>query len=101
MANSHRRINTIKRSNIDDAVCIEAPVITEHFIGFFEYLLKKEQVGWRPKLNGLAFQSIEQQRVSWLERPFEETEFPSVVRRMVKDKTPSPDGFFMGFFQSC
>lgn len=41
------------------------------------------------------------QNAFWLERPFEEIEFPDVLRKMVKDKTLGLDGFSMGFFQNC
>lgn len=36
-----------------------------------------------------------------MERAFEETEVYNVVRKMVKDKAPESDGFFMCFFQTC
>lgn len=39
--------------------------------------------------------------MTWLGRSFEEVEVYNVVRRMVKDKAPSPDGYLMGFFQTC
>lgn len=58
--------------------------------------------GWWPKLNRLGFESIELQDISWLERPFEEMEVHSLVKSMVKNKAPGPDGFSMVFFQtSC
>lgn len=60
-----------------------------------------KQEGWRPKQNGLGFESIEPHNVSLLERPSEESEVHGMVRKMVKDKTLGPDGFSMRFFQSC
>ncbi|KAG2712448.1 hypothetical protein I3760_04G126800 [Carya illinoinensis] len=83
--------------NIDGAAYTEA---LEHVVDFFEHLIS-EQVGWWPKLGRLGFDSIELQKVSWLERPFEETEAYGVVRKMAKDKAPDPYGFSLGFFQTC
>lgn len=64
MAKSHRRTNTIEMLNIDGAVSTEFPAIKKHVAGFFEQLLT-EQVVWRPKLGGLAFETIEQQSALW------------------------------------
>ena len=37
----------------------------------------------------------------WLERPFKEAEIFDVIQRFHGDKSPSPDGFPMAFFQAC
>lgn len=63
MANSHRRTNTVEMLNIDGMACTEAPVIQEHVADCFEHLLT-EQVGWRPKLDGLVFEFVELQNAS-------------------------------------
>ena len=39
--------------------------------------------------------------MDWLERPFEETEIYEVIKEFNGDKSPSPDGFSMAFFQAC
>lgn len=92
-------MNNIEMLNIDVVACTEAPVIQEHVANFFKHLLT-EQEGWRPKLDGLVFESIEPQDVFWLEKPFEEMEVHGVVRGIRKDKALGFDSFYMGFFQS-
>lgn len=71
VVNSHRQTNTSEMLNIDGFVSIEFIVIKKPVVGFFEQLLT-EQVMWRLKLNGLTFETILQQNVTWLERPFNE-----------------------------
>lgn len=63
MANSYSRTNTIDILNIDGVACTEAHVIQKHVANFLQHLLI-EQEGWRPKLDGLVFESIEPQHVS-------------------------------------
>ena len=58
-------------------------------------------MGWRPTLDGLVFNIIEPEDVVRMERAFDEEEVLNVVRKMVKDKAPGPDGFSIGFFQEC
>lgn len=98
VANSHRKTNTIEMLYIDGVMCLEVSKIRYHVMDFYENLFF-EQVGWRPKLNGLSFESIDQQNTSWIERPFEEVKVLGVMRNVVKDKAPINDGFSMSFFQ--
>ncbi|KAF5470977.1 hypothetical protein F2P56_011456 [Juglans regia] len=100
MTNFHRRTNAIEMMNIGGAVCSDIPKIQEHVAGYFEQLVT-EPMEWRPKINVLAFESIEHQNAIWQERPFEEAKVHEVVKKMVKEKVPRPNGFSMGFFQSC
>lgn len=100
VANAHRRFNSIESLNIDGGASSDQVVIKEHVAGHFEHLLS-EAHAWRPTVDGLAFEAIDQNSSAWLERPFEEEEVQQVIRKMNKDKTPGPDGFTMAFFQSC
>lgn len=86
VANSHERTNTIEMLNKDGVMCTEASVIREYVADFSEQLLTV-QVGWQPKLDRLAIESIEPQDISWSKRPFEESKICKVVRRMVKEST--------------
>lgn len=52
-------------------------------------------------MDGLIFETIDQQGLGWLERPFEEDEVHKVVQSMVSDKALGSDGFIMEFFQVC
>ncbi|KAG2686131.1 hypothetical protein I3843_10G155200 [Carya illinoinensis] len=97
IANSHRRNNNIEMLKVDGVECRDEQVIHNRVLDFYENLLK-EQVGWRPPLNGLDFDTIGLSDVSRLERNFEEREVHEVVRKMARDKAPGPDGFSMGFF---
>lgn len=55
---------------------------------------------WRPKLDRLSFDAIDQASAEWMGRVFEEEVF-DVVKRMAKDKASGPDRFSMAFFQAC
>lgn len=52
-------------------------------------------------MDGLSFDSILEAEAEWLEREFTEEEVRKVVKSMVGDKAPGPDGFSMAFFQAC
>ncbi|XP_040998117.1 uncharacterized protein LOC121244142 [Juglans microcarpa x Juglans regia] len=56
---------------------------------------------WRPKLDALSFEASDSQSVSVLERHFDEKEIYKVISVMTENKAPDPDGFSMGFFQTC
>jgi hypothetical protein len=60
-----------------------------------------EPYSWRPRLDVLDFDSIDEAEASSLETPFEEREVLEVVKSMNRDKAPGPYGFFMAFFQDC
>jgi hypothetical protein len=60
-----------------------------------------EQFNWRPKLDDLAFDSIEMVEATRLEGPFDEKEVLEMVKGMNGDKAPGLDGFSMTFFQAC
>jgi hypothetical protein len=49
----------------------------------------------------LAFDSIDEEKATWLEKPFEESEEIEVLRGINSDKVSSPDGFTMAFLQAC
>jgi hypothetical protein len=49
----------------------------------------------------LAFDSIDEEKATWLEKPFEESEVIEVLRGINSDKVLGPDGFTMAFFQAC
>jgi hypothetical protein len=60
-------------------------VIWNHVVQIYESLFS-EQCDWRPRLDNLAFDSLDADEV---------------VKGMNKDKAPGPDGFSMAFFQDC
>jgi len=52
--------------------------IREHIVQF--YRLFTEQFYWRPKMDGIAFDSIEEEEASWLEQPYKERGAPGGER---------------------
>jgi len=71
--------------------------LRETIVQFYNQLYL-EKFSWRPKLDGLSFNSIGADEASWLERVFEESEVFEVVRVLNGDKTSSPNGFSVVFF---
>jgi hypothetical protein len=100
VANLNRRNNSIELLSVNGSVSSDQPAIRDHIVQFYDSLFS-EQFSWRPKLDGLDFDSIDVEEASWLERPFEESEVLDVVKGMNSEKAPGPDGFSMAFFQVC
>jgi hypothetical protein len=100
VANSNRRNNAIDSLLIDGRLSSNQAEISNH-IGKFYQKLYSEQCSWRPRVDSLSFDSILEAEAEWLEREFTEEEVRKVVKSMVGDKAPSPDGFSMAFFQAC
>ncbi|KAG6695250.1 hypothetical protein I3842_09G087800 [Carya illinoinensis] len=98
--NSHRRNNAIELLKADNSVLSSPDEIHEHAVQFYSSLLT-ETVDWRPKLDGLFFDSLDSVSANWIERPFEEDEMYQVVCGMRRDKTPGHDGYTMAFCQDC
>jgi hypothetical protein len=53
---------------------------------------------FRLKLDDLAFEFIDEEEASYLERLFEESEVLEVVKGMNSEKAPDPSDFTMSFF---
>jgi hypothetical protein len=85
---------------IGDTLSSNQSNIGEHVVEFYQKLFS-EPIRWRPKVDGLSFDSILEFEARWLERAFEEEEVRKVVSAINGDKAPGLDGFFMGFFQTC
>jgi hypothetical protein len=67
----------------------------------FYNILFTQQFSWRPKLDDLSFDSMDEVEAIWLERAFEEEEVFEVVKAMNSEKATDPNGFTMVFFQAC
>lgn len=63
--------------------------------------LYKEDVGYRPLLDGMPFDCLSEVEEIMLEKPFSELEIQSMINDMIMDKAPKLDGFSIGFFQRC
>jgi hypothetical protein len=70
MANSNRRKNSID-SLIGGTISTNRLEISEHIVQFYNELYT-EQFSWKPLLDDLSFDSIDEAEASSLERDFEE-----------------------------
>jgi hypothetical protein len=61
--------------------------IGKHIFQFYKKLFT-EQFSWRPVVDGLFFDSIDEAKASCLERDFEEMKVWEVVKAMNGDKVP-------------
>jgi hypothetical protein len=100
IANSNRRSNSIESLSVNGSVTSDHPAMRDQIVQFYESLFS-EQYNWRPKLDGIAFNSLSLEEAALLELPFEEREVLEVVKSMNRDKAPGPDGFPLAFFQDC
>ena len=58
-------------------------------------------MGWRPRLDNLEFDRLNEEEASSLEESFKENEVWEVIKGMDRDKASGPDGFTLAFFQDC
>lgn len=92
------RGNRILALQNDNVCLVEKEDIIDHITCFFSSLYSKED--WtKPSLDDIAFNSIGEDEVAWLERDFEEDEVKDAVFRMSGEKAPGQDGFLVFFFQ--
>jgi hypothetical protein len=97
LANLNRRFNFIVSFLLMTQLLL---ILQLSEITLFSFMtLYFQNHNWRPRLNDLAFDSLEVEEASRLELPFEEREVLEVVKGMNRDKAPGPEGFLMAFFQ--
>jgi hypothetical protein len=92
--------NSIDSLWIGDTLTSNKSDIGDHVVEFYQKLFH-EPSRWRPRVDGISFDSISDSDASWLERAFEDEEVKKVVSAMNGDKAFGPDGFSMAFFQAC
>jgi hypothetical protein len=85
VANSNWRSNSIESLSVSGSVSSNQVVIWNHVFQFYESLFL-EQCNWRPRLDNLAFDSLDADEASRLELPFEEGGVYEVVKGMNRDK---------------
>ncbi|XP_058733800.1 uncharacterized protein LOC131605468 [Vicia villosa] len=90
-----KAITSLEVSNgrIEGVVNIKEEV-SRHFCEFY-----KEEDMERPIPEGLVFNSLEEEEVSWLERGFSEEEVKEAVWSCDGNKSSGPDGFTLEFFK--
>jgi hypothetical protein len=100
VANANRRKNYIESLVVNGSPTSDTTIISDHIVGYYESLFA-EPMGWRPRLDNLEFDRLNEEEASNLEEPFEENEVWEVTKGMDRDKASSPDGFTLAFFQDC
>jgi hypothetical protein len=78
MANSNRRFNNIDSLLINGSLSSNPDDIREHAASYFESMFT-ETMPWRPKLDDLDFEALNEGEASVLEAPFLEREVKDVV----------------------
>jgi hypothetical protein len=100
MANSDRRFNNIDSLCINGSLSSNPAVIRDHAASYCKSMFA-ESMSWRPKMDDLDFEVLNEDEASSLEAPFLEREVKDVVFGMDGNKAPGPDGFSLDFFQAC
>jgi hypothetical protein len=100
VANSNRRSNSIESLSVNGSISSDQQVIRYHVTQFYESFFA-EPHRWRPRMDNLAFDTLDAVEASSLELSFEGREVLEVVKCMNRDKAPGPDGFSLAFFQDC
>lgn len=70
--------------------------VKHHFKIFF-----KEKNSIRPNLEGVPFDQLRYEDISYLEDPFLEEHMKELVWLSAKDKSPRLDGFNLCFYKEC
>ncbi|KAF8390326.1 hypothetical protein HHK36_024851 [Tetracentron sinense] len=100
MAKFHRKSNLISSLIVDGERKSDPKAIEDSVIEFYKDLYS-EKVSWRPKVDGLPFDSVSQAQSEELERPFQEEEVLSAIQSLATNKAPGSDGFSIEFYEVC
>jgi hypothetical protein len=76
---------------VNESISSDQTESRDHMVQFY-YRLFIEQFSWQPKLDGLAFDSINDEEASLIERLLEESEVLEVVKGMNNEKASIPVG---------
>ena len=98
LLNSNRRSNSLTGMMIDGSWIDELGRVKEAVLLFF--MNRFEENEWvRPKLDGVRFQNIGQQKSDMLTECFHEDEIKTVVWDCGSEKSPGPDGLNFKFIK--
>ncbi|RVW93092.1 Transposon TX1 uncharacterized 149 kDa protein [Vitis vinifera] len=98
MANAHRRRNQMNRVKVNGRWYNEEREIKEEVCRVYQGLLANPG-GWKPRIDALMFERLEEGNVEGLEKPFTEEEVFRALSGYCGEKAPGPDGFSMAFWQ--
>ena len=96
IANAHRRRNQLTRIKVNGRCLTEESEIKEEVSRTFQGLLA-DLGDWKPGIDGLNFERLEEVVVEGLEKPFSEEEVFQALSGCCGEKPPGPDGFSMAF----
>ena len=74
--------------------------VLDHVVDFYKKIYQGLE-SWRPTIDGLEFDCLDETERLSLERDFEEEEILEALKEAEGDEAPGPDGFTMAFFQKC
>ena len=97
MANAHRRRNQLTRVKVNGRWLTEESEIKKEVDRAFQGLLANPG-GWKPNIDGLIFERLEELDVEELEKPFSEEVF-GALSGFCGEKASGPNGFSMAFWQ--
>ena len=98
MENSHKRGNHIIKMKINENWVTEDADLKLGIVGAFKLLLT-DTGEWKANIDGLTFQSINEDDASKMENPFTVEEVFIALSNLNGDKALGPDGFTMAFWQ--
>lgn len=98
MTNYRRKNNYVEELRVNGEAVRDNETMRERARMFFQHLYNEEH-GSRPKLDELHFKQLSEESRVGLEIPLIEEEVRGCLDVHNGDKTPSPDGFNMKFFQ--
>ncbi|RVW39723.1 LINE-1 reverse transcriptase-like [Vitis vinifera] len=98
MANAHRRRKQLNRIKVNERCFTGESEIKEEVGRNFQELLT-DPGDWKPSIEGLNFERLEEREVERLEQPFSEEEVFEALKGCCGEKAPRPDGFSMAFWQ--
>ena len=73
MVNANRRNNYIESLIVNGLPTMDTNIISDHIVGYYE-LLFAEPMSWRPRLDNLEFDRLNEEDAISLEDSFEEKE---------------------------
>lgn len=97
MANAHRRRKQLNRIKVNERCFTQESEIKEEVGRNFQELLT-DPGDWKPSIEGLNFERLEEREVERLEQPFSEEEVFEALKGCCGEKAPGPDGFSMAFW---
>ena len=94
MASAHRKRNQLTRVKVNGRWLTKESEIKEEVSKAFQGLLV-DPGDWKPGIDGLNFERLEEVDVEGLEKPFSEEEVFGALSDFCEEKVPGLDGFSM------